>query len=259
MICVDVLGMFTSNLRFVVLSLTSIDVRLMCGDICCRAQLMLAYMVGDLSTWSLVCLCCERFYIMLFPLSSYARDRKNIRSAIIVTCLLYLFAFLANGFLLSPQEDVCAEAYSNFAVVLWKMICVQILPTTIVSVSVIGLMIILCRRSRWSCRFGGSLNTNTTSRGLATSRWMVIIGLLFLASSLAVFVNNLTHPTYVNTLTAHNCHVDDYLFNAISIMFWTCVCIRTYVFMLSSSGSRKDLFCLFKALWCLLLCRPVTA
>ncbi|KAF6770087.1 hypothetical protein AHF37_11179 [Paragonimus kellicotti] len=259
MIFVDVLGMFTSNLRFVILSLSSIDVRLMCGDMCCRAQLMLAFMFGDLSVWSLVCLCFERFYIMLCPLSSYARDRENNRSAIITICLLYLFAFLANSFLLSPEEDVCAGAYSNFAIVLWKMICVQILPTTIVSVSVIGLMVILFRWSRWSRRLGGSLNINTTPRGLVTSRWMVIIGLLYLVSSLAVFVNNLANPTYVNTLTARdNCSLDDYRFNAISVMFWTCVCIRTYVFMLSSSGSRKDLFHLFKAIWFFLLCTPVT-
>ncbi|KAF8566328.1 hypothetical protein P879_06680 [Paragonimus westermani] len=177
---------------------------------------------------------------MLFPLSSYARDHKNSRSALIITCFIYLFAFLANTFLLSPQEDVCAEGYNNLAIVVWKMICVQIIPTTLVSISVTGLIVILSRRSRWSCRFGDSVNTSTTTRGLVTSRWMVIIGFLFIVSSLAVFMNNLASPTYMNVLTAHdNCCFDDYRFNAIAVMFWTCVCIRAYVFMLRVRSKRS--------------------
>ncbi|KAA3677462.1 uncharacterized protein DEA37_0004635 [Paragonimus westermani] len=88
---------------------------------------------------------------------------------------------------------------------------------------------------------------------------MVIMGFLFIVSSLAVFVNNLANPTYMNVLTARdNCCVDDYRFNAIAVMFWTCVCIRAYVFMLSSSRSRRDLFYLFKTVWFFLICREVT-
>ncbi|KAG5441963.1 hypothetical protein CSKR_110778 [Clonorchis sinensis] len=237
----DLLGLCTSNLRFTLLCLVGKDVRLMCGDWCCRVQLVLAYNAGDLSAWFTAIVCAERFLIMLLPTSTYTRNLSRIFPALIISVSLALLTFLTNLFLLIPTEAVCNGSYTNFSIIVFKMVYASVLPFVIVSVSTTGSTVILLRHWNSTRKKNQNRNSKIVTKGMMASQLMLVTGIIFLAGTLPVFVNNLVNP-YCCILTAPtNCTLADYRFNAICLAYWTTVCLRTYLLIIISGQTRQDI------------------
>ncbi|KAA0185308.1 hypothetical protein FBUS_11204 [Fasciolopsis buskii] len=250
MICTDLLGLLTSNLRFTVLSLTGTDIRLCRGDVICRLQILLAYLAGDLSIWFQVIFCMERFLIILLPTWSYSRDRGRIVPAIVLIVVAVVATLGANAFILIPNQPVCAPHFHNLVVTWFKMVYTFLIPLPLLFVSTNGVLVLLIARvghsklALWLGRLFGirdQQSSDLLSEAVFASQMMVINGMVTMATSTAILLNVVIHANYCCLLTAHqNCTVDDLRFNLISLCFYTAVCIRSYILMLSSKRVRGD-------------------
>ncbi|VDP93993.1 unnamed protein product [Echinostoma caproni] len=246
----DLLGLFTSNLRFTVLSLTRSDMRLKWGDNLCRLQILLAYLAGDMATWLQMIVCMERFLIILRPTWSYSLDRSRIRPAIALILTVLMATLIANVFIVLPEEKVCERSYSNLIITWFKMVYSFLVPLPLLSISLIGVTVLLIIRTQSTCLSGplkklfpnrGSIE-NFPSEAIYASQLMLIMGLVTLATSLAILINVTQHATYCCTLTAFtNGTWEDLRFNAISLSFYTAICVRSCMLIVSSSRTRGDI------------------
>ncbi|THD25287.1 hypothetical protein D915_004058 [Fasciola hepatica] len=259
MFCMDLLGLFTSNLRFTVLLFTNTDMRLRWGDPVCRLQILLAYMAGDLSTWFQVTFCIERFLILLLPTWSYSRDRARIMPAIVLIVVTTLITFGVNTFILIPVVPVCAAKFHNLTVTWFKMVYTFLIPLPLLFLSTTGVLILLIARVGTSrlalclARLIGIRNKQTSvslSEAIFASKMMVINGLITLTASTAILLNTVIHASYCCFLTTHQiCTLDDLQFSLISLCFYTAICIRSYILIFSSKRVRTDVKQLVKMMF----------
>ncbi|CAL8107956.1 unnamed protein product [Calicophoron daubneyi] len=248
----DLVGLWSDGFRIMYLLFTCVDVRLIGGEISCRIQLLLSYISADLSSWIFACLCVERFYIMLYPTCKYSLNRLYLRTAYMYLGIIYVAVFAANCYIVIPTEDICSDAYANFAITVFKQVFTRLAAPAVVLSSLIGMTVILAKQARshhsdvrTARRAGNALVPPSPwkTEAFFSAKMMLISGIVFFVSSAVVLMNVLMNSSYAGLYTTRSCDSSgDYINNAVILVYWFAIYFRAYVFMLSSPLTRKNIW-----------------
>uniref|UniRef100_A0A5K4F4L1 G_PROTEIN_RECEP_F1_2 domain-containing protein n=2 Tax=Schistosoma mansoni TaxID=6183 RepID=A0A5K4F4L1_SCHMA len=263
---VDFLGQNISCLRYTILALKQYDIRLFYTDIFCRLQLFAEYCCQDSSAWFMCAMTGERFWLLVKPTSSYSMNKKQIKPAALVLLICILVIIGKNSVLLAGSQDVCGEGYTDKTFFLVDLIFKCLIPFILLMTTSIGNLVLMHRQlvkmhaDHMTINKGLSIITMSRKEKqklppttaamwevIFACRMMIVSSIVYIIGALPINLFKLSMSNFKNVLTARDiCSVTDIIYNAINIMFWTCVGLRFYLYIFSSPRVRRDMFLIFR-------------
>ncbi|KER32951.1 hypothetical protein T265_01044 [Opisthorchis viverrini] len=238
----NLIGLYTSNLRYSLFLLVTKDVCFIGGCMGCRIHLYISAITTDLSTWHVVCLCCERFFLALFPQSNYARDRERIRTTLLIIFAMYSGSMLAEMSYLFPQELVCHPTYRSMYLSVFRLCFAAIVPGLLILTTTIGVTVILFKRARQMDQsIKGWLASNKLPEGALALNLLLFISVVASSIRLVLLLVVLVNPMSCSRVTVNVDGLDGSSICSFAIVFyWTACCLCSLILMASSKRILDD-------------------
>ncbi|KAG5441962.1 hypothetical protein CSKR_110779 [Clonorchis sinensis] len=235
-------GLYTGNLRYSLFLLIAKDVCFIGGCTGCRIHLYITAITTDLSTWHVVCLCCERFFLALFPQSDYARDRERIRPTLLIIFAMYSVSILAEMSYLFPQEPVCHPTYRSTYMNVFRLCLGAIIPGLLILSTTIGVIVILFKRARrMDQSIKGWLASNKLPEGALALNLLLFISVVASSIRLVLLLVVLVSPLSCSRVTLGVIGLDGSSICSFAIViYWTASCLCSLILMASSKRILDD-------------------
>ncbi|TGZ59349.1 hypothetical protein CRM22_009127 [Opisthorchis felineus] len=233
-------GLYTSNLRYSVFLLVAKDVCFIGGCTGCRIHLYISAITTDLSTWHVVCLCCERFYLALFPQSDYARDRERIRPTLLIIFAMYSVSILAEMSYLFPQGSVCQPTYRSMYMSVFRLCFEVIIPSVLILSTTIGVIVILFKRARrMDQSIKGWLASNKLPEGALAVNLLLFISIVASSIRLVLLLVVLVNPLSCSRVAISADELGGSSICSFAVViYWTASCLCSLILM---AGSKRIL------------------
>jgi hypothetical protein len=237
----DIIGFCFNNLQAAVFGLIGIDIRLVSTEFNCRAQFLLSYFGQETSLWLYVVLCFERSYIFCFPTSAYSLNRSNVKAVIIASLVVHVATLMANVFVLIPSEKICFHPLFSLPLTVFKQLYATIIPLFLITLCLILLLLTLIRHSRNIDKPGS--HKTSCSTAVATTK-MLLCGSIFLVIVNFPFVVLRTLYMYFDFVFDPDsfCFIERLVMPFLRVCSWSAICLRSYVFILTFTNVRKDIW-----------------